>query len=300
MSNYISPAEQYYTNGGVAPTDSNWGEYQYVVLADIVNQFIANYVGNDKMINNVKRNQVVFEAKQAIKLLNFDALRSVKAIELIVKDNLKLILPPDYVNYVRVSIEIDGELRVLSEDRRTNTAVKYIQDSAGNVTFDVNGDIVTGISDLDKHRLGQYTGPGPYNGYMGWCIDGNWYFSYAIGGRYGMDTSEANAGPMFRVNNGVIDFSSAMADKLVVLEYISDGMQNGDDTLVSVHQFAEEFVYRYIKWKLLSNKVGINLYDKKMARDEKQAEFRNAKLRLSNLHPSRLLMSLRGQNKWIK
>jgi hypothetical protein len=37
-----------------------------------------------------------------------------------------------------------------------------------------------------------------------------------------------------------------------------------------------------------------------MARDEKHAELRNAKLRLSNLHPSRLLMTLRGQGQQIK
>ena len=63
---------------------------------------------------------------------------------------------------------------------------------------------------------------------------------------------------------------------------------------------AEEFVYRYIKWALLNAKYGITVYDRKLARDEKQAEFRNAKIRLSNMHPSRLLMTLRGRGKWIK
>jgi hypothetical protein len=107
-------------------------------------------------------------------------------------------------------------------------------------------------------------------------------------------------GPSFRVNNGVIDFSSGVAGELVVLEYISDGMQNGAEADIVVHKFAEEFLYRYIKWNLLNAKFGITVYDRKLARDEKQAEFRNAKIRLSNLHPSRLLMSLRGQGKQIK
>ena len=36
------------------------------------------------------------------------------------------------------------------------------------------------------------------------------------------------------------------------------------------------------------------------AKKDKAALLRNAKLRLSNIHPGRLLMNLRGQNKWIK
>ena len=36
------------------------------------------------------------------------------------------------------------------------------------------------------------------------------------------------------------------------------------------------------------------------ARKRKTALLRNAKIRLSNIHPGRLLMNLRGENKWIK
>ncbi len=32
----------------------------------------------------------------------------------------------------------------------------------------------------------------------------------------------------------------------------------------------------------------------------KSALLRNAKIRLSNIHPGRLLMNLRGRDKWIK
>ena len=33
---------------------------------------------------------------------------------------------------------------------------------------------------------------------------------------------------------------------------------------------------------------------------DKSSLLRNAKIRLSNIHPGRLLMNLRGQAKWIK
>ena len=32
--------KKYYTNDGVAPTDLNWGSYQYISLEDIVNNFL--------------------------------------------------------------------------------------------------------------------------------------------------------------------------------------------------------------------------------------------------------------------
>jgi hypothetical protein len=295
MSN-LTP-QQYYEN------ESNWGSYQYVTLADIVNNFMLMYVGNDKMVANVKRYQILFHAKQAIKLLNIDAFRLTKSLELNVHDNLKFILPPDYVNYVKIYIEHKGGLRLLAENRRPNSATHFAQDNDGTPEFyDPLGNVITSPSELDTTRLTQslYTGPGPFNGDYGYCFDDNWYFTRSTGGAYGMQTDEITAGPTFRIQNGVIDFSSNAENNTIVLEYISDGMENGDDSLVQVNKLAEEFVYRYIKWCILNSKYGVPMYEKKMAKDEKQAEFRNAKIRMSNMHPSRLLISLRGQNKIIK
>lgn len=287
--------EQYYAD------PENWGSYQYTSMVDIVNNFTYMYVGNDKQLNNVRRTEIIFYTKEAVKLLNFDAkVNPLKAIELTVGDDLKFVLPSDYVNYVRISLEVNGVLRQLFENRQANTAVGYQQDANGNLIFDIDGNVMTEISALDLARVNpsQYSGPGPYDGYYGWLLDDEWYFGYSVGPKYSLDPSEMSAGPSFRINNGVIDFSSGMANQSLVIEYISDGIVSDDKIIV--HKFAEEFVYRYIKWKLLNNKYGIPAYEKKMARDEKQAEFRNAKLRLSDIHPSRLLMSLRGRSRQIK
>jgi hypothetical protein len=298
---YITPY-QYYTNNGVVPEDENWGSYQYISLKDAVNNFMAMYVGNDKTVNNVQRYEVIFHIKQAIKMLNYDALRSIKSIEMSVGDNLKFILPSDYVNYVRISVLENGLLRPLYENRKVNTALGYLQDNNHNILFDQNGEILIGTSRLDLDRLDKtlYEGPGMYCGCFGWCVDGYWYFGYEVGAKFMVDPSELSAGPSFRINNGVIDFSSGIAGHTVILEYISDGMENGVDTDITIHKFAEEFIYRYVKWSLLNNKYGVPIYEKNLARTEKTAELRNAKLRLSNIHSSRLLMSLRGQGKQIK
>lgn len=299
ISNY-----QYYTNNGNVPEDANWGSYQYVSLADIVNNFILMYVGNDKLVNNVDRWTILFHAKRAIQELNYDALRNIKVLEFEMGDNLKLVMPPDYINYVRISMLRGGVLLQLSENRSVMSATAYLQDNQGDIVFDSNGEVVVGQSKLDILNQEQqlYTGTGPYNGSYGWNYDGNWYFGYNVGSRYGMDPSYANSNPKFTINKaaGVIDFSSGVKNSFIVLEYISDGMENGDDSLITINKLAEEYIYNYLKWALLSNKYGVQEYIVNRVKKEKTASLRNTKIRLSNLHPARLLMSLRGKDKWIK
>lgn len=300
---YISDS-QYYNNNNVSPTNENWGSYQYVPLSDIINNFMLINVGDDKAINNVKRYEVMFHAKRGIQEINYDALRSFKKIEINLGDSLKLVMPPDYVNYVRISINVDGILYPMHENKQTLSAVAYLQDNNNEILFDSNGNVLTGTSVLDikTAEMQQYFGPGDYDGCWGWCWDGNWYFGYQVGGRYGLDPETANQNPTFTVNKeaGVIDFSSGARNHLIVIEYISDGLEKGDDESVSIHKFAEAFIYAYIKWAIFSNKFGIQEYMIKRAKDEKAKELRNAKIRLSNIHPSRLIMALRGQGKIIK
>ena len=62
----------------------------------------------------------------------------------------------------------------------------------------------------------------------------------------------------------------------------------------------EDYIYAYIEYAILNSKLGVQEYVVGRARKRKQALLRNAKIRLSNIHPGRLLMNMRGQNKWIK
>jgi hypothetical protein len=295
---------QYYKNNGAIPEDENWGSYQYVSLSDIVNNFILMYVGNDKLVNNVDRYTILFHAKRSIQELNYDALRNIKVLELQLGTELKMIMPPDYVSYVRMSMLINGVLIPLVENRTVMSATAYLQDNNLDIVFDSNGEIVTGTSKLDILRGDNmlYTGGGIYNNQMGYCCDGQWYFNYSIGSRYGMNTEDANMNPKFTINkdSGVIDFSSGVENAFIVLEYISDGMENGDSTKITINKLAEEYVYNYLKWAVLNNKYGVQEYIVARAKKEKSATLRNTKIRLSNMHPSRLLMSLAGQDKWIK
>lgn len=298
---------QYYENSGNVPEGENWGSYQYVSLDDIVNNFMLMYVGNDKLINNVQRYNVLFHAKRGIQEINYDALKEIKVLEISICDDLKFILPNDYVNYVRISLYKDGVLRPLTENIQTNYSNSYLQDNNCRVLFDQDGNVLEGTSILDYDRVTNqqktmYPGSGLYAGREGINIDQNWYFDYAIGANFGLNTETANINPTYRIDkaSGVINFGSGMAGELCILEYISDGMQNGDDTKVSINKMAEEFIYAYIKYAILNTKVGIQEYVVNRAKKDKTALLRNAKIRLSNIHPGRLLMNMRGRDKWIK
>ena len=300
---------QYYENGGVDPTDANWGSYQYVSLEDIVNNFMLMYAGNHSLVNNEERFKILFHAKRAIQELNYDAFKEIKILELEVSDTLRFVLPSDYVNWVRVSQYRDGLMYPLSENIQTNWSQAYLQDNNYNILFDQDGAALSPeFSTLDTERIfggaqSIYLNQGSVmNGREGWNVDGNWYFQYGIGARFGLNTETANINPTFKINpkGGVINFSSGMSGELCVLEYVSDGMENGDDSLVTVNKMFEDFIYAYIEYAVLGSKVGVQEYIVTRLKKKKTALLRNAKIRISNIHPGRLLQNLRGRDKWIK
>ncbi|UOF82512.1 hypothetical protein [Caudoviricetes sp.] len=305
---YISQYE-YYENNGNSPEEKNWGSYQYISLADIVNNFLLMYVGNNSLITKEDRFKILFHAKRAIQELNYDAFKEIKILQLTVGDDLRFILPSDFVNWVRISLYNGGALMPLSENIQTQTSRAYLQDHNAKILFDEDGNILEPqYSQLDWERL-QGTAKSIYLdrnklffGQYGYYFEGKWYFDFTVGSRYGLNTETANTNPTFTIDKktGVINFSSNMLNELCVLEYVSDGMENGDDSLVSVNKMFESYVYAYIQYELLKSKLGVQEYIIARALKEKMALYRNAKIRLSDIHAGRLLMNLRGQHKIIK
>ena len=55
---------------------SNYGEYQFISLDTIINQFLIAYVGEDKIISKAKRTDISFHAQRALQELSFDTLKS--------------------------------------------------------------------------------------------------------------------------------------------------------------------------------------------------------------------------------
>lgn len=302
---YITQFE-YYQNNGDNPTNENWGSYQYVSLQDIVNNFMLMYQGNHELINNLDRYQVIFHAKRGIQELNYDAMKEIKILQIDIDANYRYVLPSDFVNWVRISQFKDGILYPLTENIQTNWSTAYLQDNNSNILFDQDGNALSPQDselDLTRATRGIYLNDASaFNNQPGYLLDGCWYFDYQIGSRFGLNTETANVNPTFKIDKkgGVINFSSARYMDSVVLEYVSDGMEQGNDSQISVNKLFEEFIYAYIRFSILNGRFGVQEYIVNRARKDKSSLLRNAKLRLSNIHPGRLLQNMRGQNKWIK
>ena len=119
--------KKYYTNDGATPTDSNWGSYQYVSLKDIVTNFLLMYQGNHALVNNVNRFKILFHAKRGIQELNYDAFKIIKSLQLTIYDDLKFVLPPDFVNWVKLSLFKDNVIRDLVENIQVQSATSFVQ-----------------------------------------------------------------------------------------------------------------------------------------------------------------------------
>ncbi len=299
---------QYYTNNGVNPTDTNWGSYQYISLDDLMTNFELMYEGNHSLVNNENRYKILFHTKRAIQELNYDAFKEIKALELTVYDDLRYVLPSDYVNWVKLYLFKDNVLRELTENIQVQSSLQYLQNSTAVFGYDGDNNVSTIESNLDTARKDgalksiylndvreEAVNPGCVN-----CEDD--IYNTRIGARYGLNTETANFNPTFTIDKkaGVINFDSTMANQQCVLQYISDGMEGGDNTEIQVNKLFEEYIYAYVKYAILNSKFGVQEYIVNRAKRDKQALLRNAKIRLSNIHPSRLLMNMRGENKWIK
>ena len=305
---YISQYK-YYENAGVNPLDSNWGSYQYISLQDIVNNFMLMHTGNHSLINNEEKYKILFHAKRAIQELNYDAFKEIKVLELSVVDSLRYVLPSDFVNWVRISMYKNGVLRPLTENIQVLSSNAYLQDNKGQILFDQDGNVLKPeFSNIDFDRLMKtkksiYLNQGnQFNGQEGWFYDGIWYFDYGVGKRFGLNTETANFNPTFNINKkaGVINFDSGMSGETCILEYISDGMENGDNSLVTVNKLFEQYIYAAIKYEMLNSKFGVQEYVVQRAKKDRRALLMNAKIRISNIHPGRLLMNMRGMDKVIK
>ena len=113
-------------------TPSTYGNYQFVNLADIIKAFMMMYVGEGKIISKVSRNDVQFHAMRAMQELTYDVFKSIKSQEVKLPPSLKMALPHDYVNYVKlVRVGDDGVERVLYPTGKTSNPFSVKQDDDG-------------------------------------------------------------------------------------------------------------------------------------------------------------------------
>ena len=74
---------------------SDHGNYQFISLDNVIDQFLVAYVGEEKLISKAKRSDVAFHAQRALQELSFDTFKSTKAQEIEVPSTLQMLLPQD-------------------------------------------------------------------------------------------------------------------------------------------------------------------------------------------------------------
>jgi hypothetical protein len=289
--------------------EENYGSYSYISLNDIINNFMVAYVGKDKLIPSVKRTDVIFHAKRSLQEFSYDTLKSIHSVELNIPPSLSVVLPQDYVNYVKVSwIDHQGVKHPIYPTNNLTIAPyeNPIQDNRGVPVQDNFGNNIEGDSLTEKRWRNNdaYQLTNDLNNGGNWVDNGygydNWLWYGYFGQRYGLDPQYSNANGWFTINDreGKISFSSGMVDKLIVLEYISDGLAYDLDT--KVPKLAEEAMYAHILHAILSLRINQPEYIIQRLKQEKSAKLRNAKIRISNIKLEEITQVLRGQSKWIK
>lgn len=294
-------------------TEQNYGEYAYLSLEDVVNNFMVAYVGHQKLIPNVKRSDIIFHAKRALQEFSYDTLKSIESQELTIPPSLSVVLPQDYVNYVRVSwIDQLGVQRIIypANNLTSNPYETPVQDAEGVPTQDNFGDNLEGTSlteerwrSANTNLLNQdfnwdlYNAGADWAGYA-WGYGGFWYWGW--GQQYGMVPEYANYNGWFTLNarEGKMSFSSNLIGRLIILEYISDGLAYDLDS--KVPKLAEAAIYSYINHAVLSTRRNIQEYIVQRYKKEASAKLRNAKIRLSNIKLDEIVQVMRGKSKWIK
>lgn len=298
--------EEYYLgpDGIWNSNDENYGDYQFVSIQDIINNFVIMYVGADKLISKVKRTDIAYWAQQAIQEFSFDVLPQDKSIEVEVPPGLYTILPQDYVNYTKLSwTDERGIERIVYRTDLSSNPTPYIQDSEYDYTFDNSGDIPLANESTTLERWNANS-RSPMLG-----ATGNWnsfienpdlMALYAYGGRYGIQPELAQANGTFYIDHtkGMIRWSSNLRGRLVVVKYISDGL--GEEGEMNVHKFAYDAIMKFIAYSILSTRANTQEYLVARFKKDMFAAKRNAKIRLSELKNDLIVQVMRNQSKWIK
>lgn len=274
---------------------SQWGNYQYITLEEILNNYAMSRDSDDYTSLN-PRHKILYQAMRGLRELYYDVVQEIRAVEIELSPALTITLPPDFVNYVRISwVDDYGKLHPMAADNRMSIAEEYLQDHDYNLLFDNNGCVLQGSS--QNEPLPDATPDSDNYTSYSFCDSGfapNADMSqYFKNGKYKIDKSR-----------GVISFGSNVQGKLIVLEYISDGLYTGcegrPENEIRIHKFAESAIIDFIYYQLIKNRRNVPYNEKMRARKEYYNSRRIAKRRINTIRKDELLQVFRGASRWIK
>ena len=150
---------------------SNFGNYQFTSLDNIITQFEIAYVGENKIIPKIKRTDIAFHAMRALQELSFDTLKSIKSQQIDIPASLTMVLPHDYVNYTKLSwADSAGIKHPLYPTNSTSNPFQVKQESDGVYSF---GEEVNIATDYELYSLNTWNVSSAVQS-DAWSSVGNW------------------------------------------------------------------------------------------------------------------------------
>jgi hypothetical protein len=132
-------SEQQYYSG------NNFGNYQFISIDDVIDNFMATYVGEGKLLSKTNRADASFHAHRALQELSFDTFKSCKTQEVEVPASLTIPLPQDYVNYVKlVWSDSSGIEHIIYPTSKTSNPRPIKQNSDGDYKLTAIGTLTNG------------------------------------------------------------------------------------------------------------------------------------------------------------
>ena len=297
-----TPQANYYAN------TSQFGEYQFISLSEIINNFVATYIGEGKILQKTLRGDVHFHAHRALQELHYDTLKSCKSLEVEVCGNLRVPLPHDYINYTKITtVDSSGIEHILYPLRHTSNPTTI--DQSGTCTDDGDtSDTYDFTEEADNCSVNAPTST-TWTAFSSGTIDETDAISNSslselerleYGRRFGLQPEHAQNNGSFFIDchTGRIYFSSNISGKKVIIHYLSDG--HGTDDELMVHKFAEEAMYKWMAYGCASARMDVPEGVIQRIKKEKFAETRKAKIRLSNIKIEEISQIMRNRSKWIK
>jgi len=220
-----------------------------------------------------------------------------------VPPSLSIPIPHDFVNYVRITaVDEAGIERPLKPVDITSAPTPILQDDKYNYLYDNNENLLIATeSEAIKRFKNNKSGENKLQDASELTfLEEGYGYNVDYGKRYGIDPQKATKNELFVIDQrrGVISFSSGVKGKILILKYVSDGLNIDDDS--KVHKFAEEAMYKSIALAIMSAKANIPEYQINRLKKEKKAAMRSAKLRLANINMEDLTQVMRGKSKQIK
>jgi len=236
---------------------------------------------------------VAFHAHRALQELSYDTLKSIKSLEIVLPPSITMILPQDYVNYVKFTwTDGAGVERIIYPASKTSNPTDATQDADGDYTF-VDNELVTDTSSStwESYQSGTTLEVNNSDYDEPEDLDAN---------RYGLDPQYSQSNGSFYIdpNTGLVHFSSNLSGQTLIIKYISDSL--GTEEEMQIHKFAEEAMYKWIAHAIVATRANTQEYVVARFKKERFAAVRTAKLRLSNLKIEELTQVLRGKSKHIK